>query len=98
MTTEIDINYEDVCIGDYITVHFCPDSQKYIDDLYPISGRVVEKPERFVEMRLEDAEGNRYSAFHNSVHFFGMTLGYSWWITKLVLPSSGSGGAEVQLS
>lgn len=84
MTTEIDIDYEDVQVGDYITVYFCPDSQKYIDDLYPISGRVVEKPEHFLEMMVEDSEGVRCRAFHNGVHFFGMSLGYSWWIKKLV--------------
>lgn len=82
--TEVDVSYDSIQVGDLITVYFYPYSQRYIDILHPITGRVVDKGESEESMILEDLEGKRYAAFHGGVHFFGMTLGYGWNITKLI--------------
>lgn len=79
-----DVFVDDLKIGDQVFITFCPDSQKYIDLLQPVEGIVSKIGQNFQDLMLKDEKGNEFYAAYDSLHFFGMSLGYSWWINKIV--------------
>ena len=86
------VNLNDIKVDDKIFITFCPDSQKYINSLYPLFGIVSNiLPENsnpdsdFTIERLEltNEEGKKYSAAHGWCGYYGDSRSYYYSIYKL---------------
>ncbi len=73
------IHWDKVHIGMDVYVEFIPYSQKHIDDLFPIWGKVVQVGDVFDEIKVEK-EGEYVELARPGVHFFGMGRGYDYTI------------------
>jgi len=93
-----DLNYDwviescnNLSVGDIIITYFSPLSQKYIYDLYPIYGKIIEISKQTENIddiidtiKLLDENGNIISASHLWTSYFGNSRGYDYTVYKLI--------------
>jgi len=83
----IDINDNDIRLGDEIVIYFYPCSQKYIYTLYPKYGKVIEnKNTQDVEYTLFNVilknNNEIYNAFHDGLGIYSRCFDYK--VVKLI--------------
>ena len=79
---KVQINIEDLKITDTIYIDFIPDSQKYINALYPKCGSI--KSINNDEIIIINLEGFEDMLLHDGVSYLGTSLGYSYLIFKIL--------------
>jgi hypothetical protein len=77
------IHWSEVRVGMDVYVEFIPYSQKYIDELTPIWGRVVQIGDAINDIKVE-REGDTVDLMRSGVHFFGMGNGYDYTIYSAI--------------
>ena len=73
------IHWDQVHIGMDVYVEFIPYSQKYIEELSPIWGKVVQVGDSFNDIKVESG-GEIVDLMRPGVHYFGMGNGYDYTI------------------
>jgi hypothetical protein len=72
----------DLKINDIVHINFIPDSQKYINDLFPKFGKIM-----FIENNqiiIENLDKVYEELLHDGVSYIGQSLGYSYYIYKFI--------------
>jgi hypothetical protein len=88
------INFSDVKVGDFIIINFYPDSQRYIDELYPKFGKVCKIDSEVIpsnnihsDITIERLtlvySDNEINAAHPWCSFYGNSRGYCYDIYRL---------------
>ena len=78
---KVQININELNINDIIFIEFFPDSQKYIYDLYPKFGKIINIKDNIIIKNLNNQEE---FLLHDSVSYYGTTLGYAYYIYKFI--------------
>lgn len=83
----LDINYNDIRIGDKIVVYFYPASQKYMYTLYPKYGEVIkdknkENEEHTLFQVILKNDNEIYNAFHDGLGIYSRCFDYK--VVKLI--------------
>jgi hypothetical protein len=88
--TKKQIKLEDLKINQVVIVNFYPHSQKYIYDLTPKFGKIIEVPENGNIFGYKIINYNTNSSeeiellFHECMSYYGDSLGYEYDIFELV--------------
>jgi hypothetical protein len=75
------VNLTDLKVGDMVTIRFHPYSQKYLDELTPKEGEIVEVGNNFFDYMIKNSN-NIVCLFHEAVSYYGDTLGYDYTIYR----------------
>jgi hypothetical protein len=73
---------KDLRVGDKVYIRFCPYSQKYLDELTPKEGEIVEIGNNFFDYMIKNENNNIVCLFHEGVSYYGDTLGYDYTIYR----------------
>ena len=76
------VNLTDLKVGDIVTIRFHPYSQKYLDELTPKEGEIVEVGNNFFDYMIKNSNDNIVCLFHGAVSYYGDTLGYDYTIYR----------------
>jgi len=79
---KIRIDLQDIKLNDNIYIDFIPDSQKYITTLFPKYGKIINIEDNNIE--IFNLSNITESLLHDSVSYFGDSLGYSYVIYKIL--------------
>ena len=69
----------DLKINDIVHINFIPDSQKYINDLFPKFGKIISIDDKII---IENLDKIYEELLHDGVSYIGQSLGYSYYIYK----------------
>ena len=78
---KIEINVNELQINDIILIEFIPDSQKYLYDLYPKFGIIINIKDDIIIKNINNEEE---LMFHGNISYYGSSLGYSYNIYKFI--------------
>jgi len=79
-----EISIDELKIDDIIKIEFIPDSQKYIYDLYPKFGKII-SINNDNNIIIKNLDNNFENLLHDSVSYYGDSLGYSFIIFKIFI-------------
>lgn len=87
--TKKEIKLEDLKVNQVVIVNFCPHSQKYIYDLIPKFGKIIEVPKNgnIFDYKIINYNNNSSKEiellFHEGVSYYGDSLGYDYEILEI---------------
>ena len=77
-----EINIIDIKIDDIIYIEFMSDSQKYIYDLYPKFGKIINIIND--DIIIKNLNNDEERLLHDNLSYYGNSLGYSFNIYKFI--------------
>ena len=80
----IDIDINDIKEGDLIAIEFIPNSQKYLDILYPKIGTIVNINKNIDEIKIKNMDGIIEYLMYPNCSYYGNTCGYDYLLRKIL--------------
>lgn len=79
------VNFKDLCVGDNVTIHFYPYSQRYLDELTSKEGEITNIGPNIFDYKIKTnavSPGYIEYLFHDGVSYYGDSLGYDYTIYR----------------